>query len=162
MGCQNDIAQKVVDQGADYVLALKENQGQLYEDVRDLFEGAEEFGFEGVPYDYTTTLNKGHGRIERRPFESGIPEHRPAMAQPALGGQSDRSPRDVQRDHSPTQVLHQQPECPGEAPVGGGTRPLEYRELVTLEPGCDLRGRPMSGTKGPRTAKHGDAAADFP
>ena len=70
MGCQKDIAQKVVDQGADYVLALKENQGQLYEDVRDLFEGAEEFGFEGVPYDYTTTLNKGHGRIERR--ECGV------------------------------------------------------------------------------------------
>ena len=45
MGCQKDIAQGVVDGGADYVLALKENQGQLHEDVRDLFEGAEEFGF---------------------------------------------------------------------------------------------------------------------
>ena len=48
------------------MLALKENQGQLYEDVRDLFEGAEEFDFEGVPHDYATTLNKEHGRIERR------------------------------------------------------------------------------------------------
>ena len=48
------------------MLALKENQGRLYEDVRDLFEGAEEFGFEGVPHDYATTLNKGHGRLERR------------------------------------------------------------------------------------------------
>ena len=28
--------------------------------------GAEEFGFEGVPHDYPTTLNKGHGRIKRR------------------------------------------------------------------------------------------------
>ena len=66
MGCQKDIAQGILDRGADYVLALKENQGQLYEDVRDLFEGAEEFGFEGVPHDYATTLNKNHGRIERR------------------------------------------------------------------------------------------------
>ena len=62
MGCQKDIAQGILDGGADYVLALKENQGRLYEDVRDLFEGAEEFGFEGVPHDYATTLNKGHGR----------------------------------------------------------------------------------------------------
>ena len=46
------------------MLALKENQGG--EDVRDLFEGAAEFGFEGVPHDYATTLNKDHGRIERR------------------------------------------------------------------------------------------------
>ena len=36
MGCQKDIAQDILDRGADYVLALKENQGQLHEDVRDL------------------------------------------------------------------------------------------------------------------------------
>jgi predicted transposase YbfD/YdcC len=66
MGCQKEIAQGILDRGADYVLAVKKNQGRLYEDVRDLFEGAEEFGFEGVPHDYATTLNKGHGRIERR------------------------------------------------------------------------------------------------
>ena len=66
MGCQKEIAQGILDRDADYVLALKENQGRLYRDVRDLFEGAEEFGFEGVSYDYATTLDKGHGRIERR------------------------------------------------------------------------------------------------
>ena len=66
MGCQKDIAQGIFDGGADYMLALKENQGRLYQDVRDLFEGAEEFGFEGVPHDYATTLNKGHGRLEWR------------------------------------------------------------------------------------------------
>ena len=52
--------------GADYVRAVKENQGQLHDDVRDLFQGAEEFGFEGVPYDFTATLENGHRRIERR------------------------------------------------------------------------------------------------
>ena len=66
MGCQKEIAQRIVDCGADYVLAVKQNQSRLYYDVRDLFEGAEEFGFDGVPHDYATTLNKGHGRIERR------------------------------------------------------------------------------------------------
>ncbi len=52
-----------VDRGADYLLAVKENQGRLYQDVRDLFEGAEEAGFDGVPHGYVSTLNKGHGRI---------------------------------------------------------------------------------------------------
>ena len=34
--------------------------------MKDLFEEAEATGFEGVPYDYATTLNKNHGRQERR------------------------------------------------------------------------------------------------
>ena len=66
MGCRKEIAQRILDREADYLLAVKENQGRLYHDIRDLFEGAEEWGFDGVPYDYATTLNKGHGRIERR------------------------------------------------------------------------------------------------
>ena len=66
MGCQKEIAQGILDRGADYLLAVKENQGRLYRDVQDLFEGAEEAGYDGVPHDYATTLNKGHGRIERR------------------------------------------------------------------------------------------------
>ena len=39
MGCQREIAEKITDGGADYVLAVKENQGQLYEGILDLFEG---------------------------------------------------------------------------------------------------------------------------
>ena len=66
MGCQKEIAQGILEQGADYVLAVKKNQGRLYEDIRDLFEEAGATGFEGVAHDYATTLNKGHGRLERR------------------------------------------------------------------------------------------------
>jgi predicted transposase YbfD/YdcC len=66
MGCQKEIAQGILDRGADYVLAVKQNQGALYEDLKDLFEEAEATGFEGVPYDYATTLNKNHGRLEKR------------------------------------------------------------------------------------------------
>ena len=66
MGCQKEIARGIVEAQADYLLAVKENQGQLYEDVRDLFEGAEEFDFQGVPYDFARTLHKNHGRIETR------------------------------------------------------------------------------------------------
>ena len=66
MGCQKEIAQGILEREADYLLAVKKNQGRLYEDLRDLFEVAEEAGFDGVPHDYATRLNKGHGRIERR------------------------------------------------------------------------------------------------
>ena len=48
------------------LLAVKENQHQLYEDVRDLFEGAQECDFESVPYDFARTVNKNHGRLETR------------------------------------------------------------------------------------------------
>lgn len=66
MGCQKEIARGIVDRGADYLLAVKENQGQLYQDVGDLFEAGDGRGLDGLPHDYATTLNKGHGRIERR------------------------------------------------------------------------------------------------
>ncbi len=49
MGCQREIAEQIVEGGAGYVLAVKDNQSQLYDDVRDLFQGAEEYGFEGSP-----------------------------------------------------------------------------------------------------------------
>ena len=41
MGCQTEIAEKIIEQEADYVLALKENQGNLYEDVVLLFDDLE-------------------------------------------------------------------------------------------------------------------------
>ena len=42
MGCQTEIAEKIVEAGGDYVLALKKNQGHLYEDVKLLFLGLQE------------------------------------------------------------------------------------------------------------------------
>ena len=66
MGCQREIAQQITAGGANCVLAVKENQGQLHEGIRDLFAVAEALGFDGVPYDYSQTVNKGHGRVERR------------------------------------------------------------------------------------------------
>ena len=45
------------------MLALKENQGQLYQEVKELFEDESLVAAEG---DFHETLNKGHGRLERR------------------------------------------------------------------------------------------------
>lgn len=66
MGCQTDIAEQIVDKEADYVLALKENQGRLYEDVELLFKDLESSGYKVYPYDYEKTVDKDHGRIEIR------------------------------------------------------------------------------------------------
>jgi len=65
MGCQETIAAEIIKQEADYVLAVKDNQGVLYEDLKELFAGAEEINFEKVPHDYEQKVNK-HGRVEIR------------------------------------------------------------------------------------------------
>jgi predicted transposase YbfD/YdcC len=64
IGCQKKIAQTIADQGADYVLALKENQGHLYETFQDLFQYPEEMEASGCKHH--KTVEKGHGRIEVR------------------------------------------------------------------------------------------------
>ncbi len=66
IGCQKAIAETILERGADYVLALKGNQGNLYEAVGDLFEYAEEVGFRNVKHDVCQMVNKEHGRIEVR------------------------------------------------------------------------------------------------
>lgn len=66
IGTQTKIAKTIIDQGADYVLAVKENQGHLYEDIHDLFEEDWKQNFAGAPYSYAKVVNKNHGRIEIR------------------------------------------------------------------------------------------------
>jgi len=65
MGCQKEIAEQIVDQGGDYVLALKANQGTLYEDARMYLEDGIAQGFAGEQ-DFWETVEKGHGRLETR------------------------------------------------------------------------------------------------
>lgn len=66
IGCQKEIARQIVDQQADYVLALKENQGKLYQEVVDLFAAGVKTDFEHIPYHFHPDFNKGHGRLEWR------------------------------------------------------------------------------------------------
>lgn len=75
MGCQREIAQQILDQGGDYVLALKGNQGTLHEDVQDSFEDARLRQNGEVEHDYAEGVDKGHGRIEvRRHWVMSDPE----------------------------------------------------------------------------------------
>ena len=66
MGCQKDIATQIRDQGADYVLALKGNQGTAYEEVTAFLEGALAKQFRGVRHDFHETIEADHGRVEVR------------------------------------------------------------------------------------------------
>jgi predicted transposase YbfD/YdcC len=66
MGCQTEIAAKIIDREAEYVLGLKGNQGNLYEDVERLFADLEDSQYKAYAFDYDKTVNKDHGRIEIR------------------------------------------------------------------------------------------------
>lgn len=68
MGCQREVAQQVVDKGAHYVISLKGNQGKLHEEVARLFTEARDESFETLPHAYAETLEKDHGRIEKRRY----------------------------------------------------------------------------------------------
>ena len=68
MGCQRQIAAKIRDRGADYVLAVKLNQRRLYEDVAGAFREAMEQDFVGIEHDQYTTEECGHGRVECRTY----------------------------------------------------------------------------------------------
>jgi len=66
MGCQKDIARLIVERESDYVLALKGNQGNLFEDVQQIFAQAQALSFVGIEHDFHQTVEKGHGRVEIR------------------------------------------------------------------------------------------------
>jgi predicted transposase YbfD/YdcC len=66
MGCQRKIAQKIIDKGADYILALKGNQGTLRDDVQLLFTEQAVRGFAEVAVKRHKTVEKSHGRLETR------------------------------------------------------------------------------------------------
>jgi predicted transposase YbfD/YdcC len=68
MGCQTEIAKTIIEQGADYVLALKANQGNMYEDVTQLFDLARQQDLNDFGDQFYSTKEKGHGGIEIRRY----------------------------------------------------------------------------------------------
>ena len=66
MGCQREIAAKIIEQQADYVLALKGNQGALRDDVEEFFIEQKANNYANCTPSQHETLEKSHGRIETR------------------------------------------------------------------------------------------------
>lgn len=66
MGCQREIAQAILDKQADYVLALKGNQGSLREDVELFAQSEQARDFAGTVVSRHEEVDSDHGRIETR------------------------------------------------------------------------------------------------
>src|SRR5512139_1142333 len=66
LNCQVRTAQTIVDMRGDYLLALKENQPALHEEVALLFDDLAASGFTAYEHSFSQIVNSGHGRIETR------------------------------------------------------------------------------------------------
>ena len=66
MGCQREIARKIIDKKADYIFALKGNQGTLRDDVELLAREQNAVAFKDATVSRDTTVDGDHGRIETR------------------------------------------------------------------------------------------------
>ena len=66
LGCQTDVAAKVVAQGGDYVLAVKDNQKTLSQAIVDFLTTAEALEFRNIDVQKRVWIEKDHGRLETR------------------------------------------------------------------------------------------------
>lgn len=70
MGCQSKIAEQIIAQGGDYVLALKGNQEALAAEVEEAFIDADARDYVGVDSEFIETVERGHGRLETRRYRT--------------------------------------------------------------------------------------------
>jgi len=68
MGTQTAIAEKIKSKRADYVLAVKENQKNLYREISEFFEDGEFLKEIQKGEGYKKTQEKSHSRIETREY----------------------------------------------------------------------------------------------
>ncbi len=69
MGCQKEHVRKIIERDADYVLALKGNQGVFHKEVEEFFEEALHLQFEDTPHQFFQSgMEKDHGRLEKRKY----------------------------------------------------------------------------------------------
>lgn len=81
MGCQTEIAHTIVDAGADYVLAVKQNQPTLHNGIAEFFDEQLEDDFARVNVSRHETNERGHGRQETRHyFVCPVPDDLPDAA----------------------------------------------------------------------------------
>ena len=81
MGCQKEIAAKIVERGGDYVLPVKDNQPTLLAEIQDCFEKALETNFAEVRHDTYKTEDRRHGRKETRYYDIIVDPDVPSKAQ---------------------------------------------------------------------------------
>ncbi len=78
MGCQKEIAKKIVDAKGDYVLAVKDNQPNLHKATQEVFSDQRQDELLRMPHRQHATRDKGHGRNDERHYVLvKIPENFP-------------------------------------------------------------------------------------
>ena len=83
MGCQTEIAAKIVDKKADYVLSLKDNHPKFHQAVRKMFEEEQARAAAGLKprYRVFTTYDSKHGRQEERTYyQMAVPKNLPGAS----------------------------------------------------------------------------------
>jgi predicted transposase YbfD/YdcC len=90
MGCQKDIAKQIVEAGGDYILAVKDNQPHLLQDIQECLAKALDSNFAGLCWDRYETSEQGHGRTEKRSYlilsnPVGIRHHKSWIGLQAIG-----------------------------------------------------------------------------
>lgn len=82
MGCQKEIARKIIDARGDYVLAVKDNQPALYEAIQEVFSDRRQDALEKMPHRQHQTTDNGHGRRDERYYVlAKLPEDFPLKNQ---------------------------------------------------------------------------------
>ena len=82
MGCQKQIAQKIIDAQGDYVLAVKDNQPKLHEAIQNLFSDERQSDLLKLPHRQHQTSEASHGRREERYYVlAKLPEDFPLKDQ---------------------------------------------------------------------------------
>jgi predicted transposase YbfD/YdcC len=66
IGCQKSITKLITERDGDYALAVKQNQGRLYKDIKALFDEIDHPDMAFIEHDHYKRTEKGHGRIETR------------------------------------------------------------------------------------------------
>lgn len=119
IGTQKKIAEKIRDGKADYVLALKANQTALHENVKLYLDDALKRNFRDVPFDSHTTIEKDHGRFEKREYYvceqlSWLPEAKAWKDMNSIG--MVRATRQI-KDQSQTETRYYISSLPADAKV---------------------------------------------
>src|SRR6266404_2023150 len=68
LGCQTELAEKIIARGGDYVLQVKDNQKNLAEVLREFFEQGQQAGFGSLKVERLEHVEKDHGRLETRRY----------------------------------------------------------------------------------------------
>ena len=147
MGCQRDIAEKIVDKKADYVLALKGNQGTLREDV-ELFAAEQKAnGFKDTTISRHQTVDGDHGRIETRTYTAfhdvAWLQERHDLARIERHRHGREHARNRRQNRTRDPLLHHLTGMAGAPAWAGHPQPLGHREQPPLGDGHDLPRRRM-------------------